>query len=342
MSRKRFGLSRAFTPASRRSSTEKLQGIFPGGHRPAAAVFFSRMFPRALYKRSDIYSPEDEMTAPRSMPIPGGLSRFLLVALTAGAMLVTGCASKYGTQTTQVNHYPDCYAPINELRQNEFVAEKSAVGGAVAGAVIGGLIGYAATGKASGAAVGAAAGGIAGGAAGGIYGQHQRNQNDSARLDEYNASLDGNIREVNKATAAAKVARQCYERQFTVAASEFKAGHITREQFNSRYLEVTQGLEEAANILGEANRNSAQVAADYNRAVDQESSRVRQSSTPAPKAQKKSAPVASASGGEAKQVADMRRKSNTMQQSVSAGQEEERLLRERLSSTHQQARDLMS
>lgn len=283
------------------------------------------------------------MTAPKRAVSVSSFAKVCMIALLAAAMPLTGCASKYGKQTTVVNHYPDCYSPINELRKNEFYAQKSAAAGAVGGALLGALIGYAATGKASGALAGAAVGGIAGGAAGGIYGQHQQEQNDEARLAQYNASLDGNIREVNKATAAAKVARQCYERQFTVAASEFKAGHISREQFNSRYNEVVQGLEEAATILGEANRNSAQVAQEYSKAIDQEAQNMAQNKQPQASSGSKKAPKAqAASSGQSRQVADLRKKSSDMNASVSAGQEEERLLRQRLASTQQQAKDLLS
>lgn len=253
-------------------------------------------------------------------------------ALLIVALCGTGCASKYGAQTTQVNHYPDCYTPINELRQNEFVVQKSVAGGAAAGALLGALVGYAATGKASGAIAGAAVGGVAGGTAGGLYADSNQKSNDAQRLSEYNAQLAGSIRETDKATAAARVARQCYENKFTAAASDFKAGRLTRDQFDARYREVAQGLEEAANILGEANKNSSQLVADYNKAVTQESTRVAA----------KPAAARSTKTAETQQVAQLRQKTTTMQRSVSAGAEEERLLRERLAATHQQAKDLMS
>ena len=32
------------------------------------------------------------------------------------SLLATGCASKYGAQTTDVHYYPDCYQPIADLR----------------------------------------------------------------------------------------------------------------------------------------------------------------------------------------------------------------------------------
>lgn len=269
------------------------------------------------------------------------LSKSILISLLAMTVLAGGCTSKYGTQTTKVTHYPDCYSPINELRKNEFAVQKGVAGGAVAGAALGALIGYATTGKGSGALAGAAVGGVAGATAGGLYASSEKSGNDAARLAEYNSRLEGGIQEVDKATAAAKLARQCYDRQFAVAASEFKAGHITREQFNSRYQEVVSGMEEAANILGMANKNSADVVASYNKAIDEE-------------AQRQNVPVASVRSRSSAQRASVTRTSegreltrladttSNMQSSVSAGKEEERLLRERLAATHQQAKDLMS
>ncbi len=263
----------------------------------------------------------------------------MLTLMLIGTLLSAGCTSKYGAQTTKVNHYPDCYAPINELRSNEFAVQKGVAGGAVAGAALGALVGYLATGKSSGAIAGAAVGGIAGATAGGVYASHEKDQNDTARLAEYNSRLEGGIREVDKATAAAKLARQCYDRQFATAASEYKAKRISREQFNSRYQEVTSGMEEAANILGLANKNSAEVVAAYNKAIDDEAQRqnVPPATVRSPKAR---ASVNRTSEGQ--QLTRLADSTNSMQRSVSAGQEEERLLRERLEATHKQARDLMS
>ena len=286
-------------------------------------------------------------------------SRFLLLGLLFGSLMITGCASKYGKQTTKVNHYPDCYAPIAEMRKSEYAVEKSTAGGALVGALVGAAAGYLVTGKASGAAVGAAAGGAVGGAAGYYKGSTEKKQQDAAYLADYSSQLDGDITAVDKAAAGAKVARQCYERQFTVAVSEFKAGHLTKEQFNSRYTEVTSGMEEAATILGMSNKNSAQVLAQYNRAIDQESGRlgvspneVRAQSKPqqtTSKSGKKSASKASnvpASAplktDEGKELTKMATKTASMERSVNDAQEEERLLRERLSSYRQTANDLMS
>jgi hypothetical protein len=252
---------------------------------------------------------------------------FLLPALS-----LSGCASKYGEQTTQVRYYPDCYSPINDLRASEFAVVKSAGAGAAIGAVLGALIGYAATGKASGAAAGAALGGTAGGGAGAAYGSHKSSQEERAALDEYNARLDGNIREIDRASAAAKVARQCYSRQFTTAASEFKAGHISKDQFNDRYLEVVQGLEETANILGDAGKNGTLLADEYNRALN--GRRDAGAGKPARAEHRAS--------GQTREQATANTKAAAMRSSIAAAREEERALRRDLSEKRAQAADLMS
>ena len=54
--------------------------------------------------------------------------------LTAG-LLVSGCTSQYGAQKTKVNYYPQCYQPVNQLRQDENSTGKSTAAGAVGGAL---------------------------------------------------------------------------------------------------------------------------------------------------------------------------------------------------------------
>jgi outer membrane lipoprotein SlyB len=263
-----------------------------------------------------------------SLPARIAVCLFLLPALS-----LSGCASKYGEQTTQVNYYPDCYAPINELRSSEYTTVKSAGAGAAVGAVLGALVGYAATGKASGALAGAAVGGVAGGGAGAAYGSYKSKEEERAALDEYNARLDGNVRELTRAAAAAKTARQCYARQFTSAASEFKAGHISKAQFNDRYLEITQVLQEAANILGDAGRNGSQFADEYNRALNSGQQDATEGN-PARAGRKAS--------GQTREAAVTRGKSAAMRSSVAAVQEEERALLRELAEKRAQAKDIMS
>ena len=64
------------------------------------------------------------------------------------SLLATGCASKYGAQTTDVHYYPDCYQPIADLRSAEKSFNTTMVMGTTMGALLGAVIGASQTGKA--------------------------------------------------------------------------------------------------------------------------------------------------------------------------------------------------
>ncbi len=277
----------------------------------------------------------------------------LLCLLPALALPAGGCASKYGAQTTKVAYYPDCYQPIADLRQSEHSVARSTVGGAAIGAVLGAIGGYLITGKGSGAAVGAAAGAAAGGAVGYAKGSSDKEREDSERLSEYLSQIDGNISGLDRTTAAARMARQCYDRQFTVAASEYKAGRLTKDQFRDRYIEVSSGMGEAARIVGEKSVESEQVAAQYRQALNQEADRLgvpkeqlaQSKSTGSRKSssQAKTAPAsATLQTDEGQQLTKLADKTATMDKSVNDAKTEEAALRERLAAMDQQSRDLMS
>ena len=53
------------------------------------------------------------------------------------SLLATGCASKYGAQTTDVHYYPDCYQPIADLRSAEKSFNTTMVMGTTMGALLG-------------------------------------------------------------------------------------------------------------------------------------------------------------------------------------------------------------
>ncbi len=289
-----------------------------------------------------------------------GRSRLLVCLPLALTIFAAGCStsSKYGPQTTKVAYYPDCYQPISDLRKSEGAVAKSTATGAVAGALIGAVGGYLLTGKAEGALIGAAAGGAVGGAAGYAKGSSDQDREDSARLAEYVSQIDGDISNLDRATAAAKLAQQCYDRQFTVAVSEFKAGRMNKDQFRDRYTEVSSGMNEAVRILGQAGNESAQVASQYRQALDQEAERMgvpkeqlaakKPSSGSKAQAARK-APTAKSSPASAKletpegqQLSKLAEKSQNMDKSVEDARSAEAALRERLAAMDRQSQDLMS
>ena len=185
----------------------------------------------------------------------------------AAGLLVSGCTSQYGAQKTKVNYYPQCYQPVNQLRQDENSTGKSTAAGAVGGALLGALIGGLATGKASGAVLGAVAGGAAGAVAGNMYGKSKAQTRDAAYMNQYSQQLGTEAASMNRSTAAAKVAAKCYDEQFKLAANQFKAGQISRIEFQDRYNEIRSGLEETSFILNDTATTMAKKDTEYQQAL---------------------------------------------------------------------------
>ena len=175
----------------------------------------------------------------------------VLTMLFAASLLLSGCAgSRYPAQQTSVNYYPQCYRPIDDLRQDERLTDNATVGGAMGGAILGALVGGLSTGKIEGALVGAAAGGAAGAVGGNIYGKSQTRARDTDYLRQYAHSLGEDAAGMNRATAAARVSMRCYDQQFRLAADQYRAGKLSRMEFEERYQEIRSGLQETSAILG--------------------------------------------------------------------------------------------
>ena len=126
-----------------------------------------------------------------------------------------------------------------QLRADEDRVTNSTAGGAAGGALLGALIGGLATGKVEGALAGAVAGGAA----------------DSAGMD--------------RATAAARLSARCYDDQFKKAAAQYKAGSITRQDFQDRYMEIRSGLEETSRILKLTSDHVIERDAEYQKTLAQ-------------------------------------------------------------------------
>lgn len=216
----------------------------------------------------------------------------LLAALSLGGL--SGCASKYGQQTTTVNYYPQCYAPIKQLREEENRVAKSTAGGAVGGALLGALIGGLATGKAEGAVAGAAIGGVAGGTVGYAHGKQSLERDQNARMASYLRDLDGDISGLDAVTASARFSIQCYDKQFKQLVAGYKAGRVTRFDLDKSYEEIRNGIGEAERILGATLQNAYERDSQYQAAITDEAQKMGQPVPAASPAPKKRAPKASA------------------------------------------------
>jgi len=93
---------------------------------------------------------------------------------------------------------------------------------------------------------------------------------------------------MNRSTAAAKVAAKCYDEQFKLAAGQFKAGQITRLEFQDRYNEIRSGLEETSFILNDTAATMAKKDGEYQQALAEPYTSAQPvSATPSPTTSKK-------------------------------------------------------
>lgn len=185
-------------------------------------------------------------------------------------LLASGCASKYGTQLTDVNYYPKCYAPLKDLREAEDSFYGTVALGAVIGVLGGAILGLLATGDAEGAVVGAVAGGLVGTGLGYYEAKQNEIVDDNKRMASYLKDIDGDISGIDRATAAAKVARTCYDREFNTALDHYKNGKMSKEELTARYVEIRQGCTEAAEILGTMVATLDDKEQDYRLAIESE------------------------------------------------------------------------
>lgn len=194
--------------------------------------------------------------------------------MVASLLMVTGCASKYGEQHTTVNYYPSCYRPIKDLRDRENTVAKSTATGAVLGAAGGALIGLLTTGKWQGAVMGAAVGGVGGTMVGAAHGQQQQQRDDNIRLNRYLQEIDGDISNLDIASAAARTSLQCYDREFQALLRTIRSRQISREAAQSRYVEIQNGREEAIAILGDVVNQGANLDQQYEQAFANEEQQI--------------------------------------------------------------------
>jgi outer membrane lipoprotein SlyB len=191
------------------------------------------------------------------------------------AFLVSGCASQYGQQITTVKYCPECYQPIQDLRNAEKQFNTTVAGSIVAGALLGAVVGGIATGKPQGALAGAAAGALVGGVAGYALAKQQKITDDNQRLASYLQDLDGDISGVDRVAAAAQQARKCYDRAFQEAVDAYKAGRMSRAELDDRYTEIKSGTAEANQILGTLLAGAGNKETQYQEALKSEAEKAK-------------------------------------------------------------------
>ncbi len=177
----------------------------------------------------------------------GKACRLGVVVSVMGSLLLAGCASKYGQQTTVVQYYPECYAPIAQLRQEEKKFVKNVAAGAIFGALAGAVIGGA-IGGGRGALAGAGAGLLVGAGVAAALTKYKQVQDDRKRRSYLSRDMAAEAATLDHVGLSAAMASKCYKEHFDKLLVDFKAGGMSKAEFQARALEIISGLNEIAVI----------------------------------------------------------------------------------------------
>lgn len=109
-----------------------------------------------------------------------------------------------------------------------------------------------------------------GGVAGNIYGKKQQRTHDQQLLAEYNRQLGAESAAMDRQTAAANVAIQCYNQAFDRLVADYKAGRITKDELKDHYAEIRSGLQETSYVLNQRYDSMVKKDAEYQRVLDTE------------------------------------------------------------------------
>jgi len=131
-------------------------------------------------------------------------------------------------------------------------------------------------GDAKGIVGGALVGGVAGGSIGYAAAKQKSITDARARYASYGQDMDGEIANLDEATAAGMAAQACYEQSFMKLVDQYKAKQISKEEYIARYQEIRSGLQKTAQTLGQVCDASQKVEARFQAALTDESSKAGQ------------------------------------------------------------------
>ena len=263
------------------------------------------------------------------------LTKQCSVILACGALVLNGCAPSgiNVPKTTQVNYYPECYQPVQNLRNADEQFEHSLMVNTAIGAVGGAAIGAAAGRDWKGAVIGMVSGAAV--AAAGTYAAYrlQQQPDDNARRLAIAGDLNHDSAELEKAVMAARAADACYDRAFNALEAGVRDHSISNDIAAARFREIQQGTREAEAILAEYGKKAEKSSAEYNVAFNQEADKLHTTpenlekkypTNPPPKPKhKKSAPpsdatIAQTNGSSTQQLAQNYQKYNSQVTDISA------------------------
>ena len=200
-------------------------------------------------------------------PYGRGMSKIISLMIILPIVL-SGCAGM-APKTTTVNYFPECYAPIAKLREEQKKFVTNVAAGALIGAVIGAGVGLA-LGGARGAIIGTGAGALAGGLMGYATAKQNKIKNDKERRASIASDIDGDISSMDSIAMASALSRKCYSDQFDIELAKFKNGEISKQEFSQRAGEIISGLNEIATLVKSSYAGANDKLTQYQNAVDAE------------------------------------------------------------------------
>jgi hypothetical protein len=185
----------------------------------------------------------------------GRLAKSFSIALLASIFLlmtVSGCLTTKGlpNHNFTVKYYGDCYAPVQQLRDNESALKADVMKGAAAGALAGAAAGLLAGGGdwryiLGGAVIGAAAGATITY----LVSSEVQEKDQAARFAAYSETMDVDIKNIELANQAGRLAAECYDRQYNQLERDFRAGRVSKPEMLERLAEIRAGIDEAVEIM---------------------------------------------------------------------------------------------
>jgi hypothetical protein len=199
----------------------------------------------------------------------------MALAVVVAAVFASGCAGqKLGKQTVVVKYYPECYRPINDLREAAKKVNQATAAGAIFGAITGAAVAYAESGgnKAS-IAKGAIAGGLSGAGLGYLISSEVQAMDQVQRFQTYAQAMDMDLGNMKQAVAAAKITNACYDKQYKALVKNVKSGRIPPEEMSERLQEIRDGSNDAYTVLRNYSDGASQTAQTYDQVIAMERER---------------------------------------------------------------------
>lgn len=241
------------------------------------------------------------MQNPNKAPAFSSIRTALLSAVTCTGVLLTGCASLSSPSsqvaaTTQVEYFPQCYEPVQQLRSSDEAMSRSIAIGAVTGGLMGAIGGALVDDEKRGrnAAIGAAGGALAGGAVAYYNQRQQQISDDNARLASYAADIDTNNQAIDRNIRYASAAQSCYQQAFTQLRADRKANKVSDADGRKRLAEIVSGLSETNALLAKVDGRTGENISTYTQAYEKDLQSVGVARAEATKVATAAKPVATA------------------------------------------------